>query len=264
LDAGAGAIRDVMATQRARLSRLFGGLSPAQWTAPSRCDAWTVHDVARHIADVANIAVTQYRHEPSPFPSAGFDPRDSPVRWLRASANATPNDTIRAFERLGVDEAAAIEDRIERGDHDEIDGPYGLVAWPVFALHVLWDTWLHERDIVGPLRLPYDVPPLETRCVVLYGLLVAATPAAMAALPVETTVALDGEDGATFEIQYPDRVVVAVSDGQAGALHGDLLPTLDSLAGRDQAIEDVLHGDATALERLSWLRAFMIPDPQTR
>lgn len=41
---------DALAAERMALARLLEQLTPEQWTAASRCDGWTVHDVVAHLA----------------------------------------------------------------------------------------------------------------------------------------------------------------------------------------------------------------------
>ena len=46
------------------------------WSAPSRCDRWTVHDVVRHVRDVSRIHASRLGGAPPPFPSdVAFNPR---------------------------------------------------------------------------------------------------------------------------------------------------------------------------------------------
>ena len=79
--------------------------------------------------------------------------------WPTASGHASamargfagePGDAsvLRLVEQLGV-----FRTRMAHGD--EFDGhlPYGAMDWTVLALHALWDSWVHEREVLdGPPR----------------------------------------------------------------------------------------------------------------
>jgi uncharacterized protein (TIGR03083 family) len=126
--------------------RLFGelirGLSDADWNSPSRCDGWTVADVAGHVVgqltDVVNLRldgvgtpevtgrqVTERRGRS----------RAELVEELEASAKAA-GDLIPSF-----DDAAW-----------EAEGPQGGGTLG-FGVEALWfDTYLHADDMVCGLR----------------------------------------------------------------------------------------------------------------
>src|SRR3954463_7990780 len=72
-----------LASLRQRTLARWVQLPDEAWSYPSRCQAWSVHDVVRHVRDVGEIHVARLRGLPTPFPSTEpFDGHDVPNRWL--------------------------------------------------------------------------------------------------------------------------------------------------------------------------------------
>jgi len=246
--------------QRARLLELFRGFTAEQWQAPSRCSEWTVHEVVRHLVDAANLDGARLRGEAPTENDGRIDPRSDPQRWLKASHGQSPDDTIAAFEAAAGSEQTALQHRVATRSTDQVGGPYGPLHWALLAAHVLWDGWLHERDIVRPLGLPHESSAEEDRLAALYGLTISSTVPALFGSSLAMTVELTGSSPGVYVIEATSegtRVRVAV-DGTAD-LQADTCALLDSLAGRGEPLANVAEGPTTAIESLSILRDFLRP-----
>src|SRR3569833_2101354 len=112
-DGGPEGLLQAMARLRARTVDLLAELSAVDWDRPSRCAGWSVHDVARHVRDVALIHTARLAGRPSPFPNEPFDPRSSPEKWLRHSAGATTSQTVEDLQRLAREEAELLGRRVD-------------------------------------------------------------------------------------------------------------------------------------------------------
>ena len=82
--------------------------------------------------------------------TAGYDPRITPSESLSASAGESPGATLSRFlatteQRFALDRA-----RLAEGARFDVRMPYGAMDWTVRVLHGLWDSWLHERDVLLP------------------------------------------------------------------------------------------------------------------
>ena len=246
--------------QRARLLELFRGFTAEQWQAASRCSEWTVHEVVRHLVNAANLDGAWLRGETPAENDGRIDPRSDPQRWLEASHGQTPDDTVAAFEAAAGSEQTALLHRVATRSTDQVGGPYGPLHWAMLAAHVLWDGWLHERDIVLPLGLPHESSAEEDRLAALYGLTISSTVPALFGSALAMTIELTGSAHGFYEIDATSEgtsVRVAV-DGTAD-LQADTCALLDSLAGRGEALVDVVNGPASAVEQLSILRNFLLP-----
>jgi uncharacterized protein (TIGR03083 family) len=80
----------VHAERRALIDDL-AGLDDGQWTRPSLCDGWTVHDVAAHMVDVASTTRLGFAID---MARAGFDFDRQNARGIARARGATPQDTL--------------------------------------------------------------------------------------------------------------------------------------------------------------------------
>lgn len=145
--------------QRRRLAEAVAAFTTDEWASPSRCEGWSARDVIVHL-DSTNTFWTYSitagrRGEPSRF-LADFDPAASPAQLVAASKDtaeevlarfsASNSELIRVIESLDDDDWSALA-----------EAPPGHLSVSAVAHHALWDSWVHERDIL----LPLGVEPAE-------------------------------------------------------------------------------------------------------
>jgi uncharacterized protein (TIGR03083 family) len=241
---------------------LVSDLAPRDWQQPSRCHLWSVHDVVRHVRDASKLHLALLHGEPPPFhPDNPFENREAPLDWLAASAGEQPNDTILDLEHVASAEPDALNACVERGSDETYVGPYGRAHWTVLSTHVLWDAWLHQRDIAEPLQRPYRVSLREDVAAALYALLVASIPAGVVDAALDTTVRLTHASGRGFDARVePGHVTVRPARLRRSTdLEGELRSVVDALAGRGPALEAVLAGEPSRQQPFTLLRGFMSP-----
>lgn len=165
-DVGAAAIR-----QRRRLVGLLGDLAEEEWSHPSRCEGWSVRDVIVHL-DTTNAFWSfsigaGLRGDPSRF-LATFDPVASPAALVAGAGEPSSAEVLEGFAAS----TAALCDRWASLDDDEwatiAEAPPGHVAIDALAHHALWDSWVHERDVLAPLGRPMAEEPDEVRACLRY------------------------------------------------------------------------------------------------
>lgn len=241
---------------RVRMLRLVEGLDDDAWGAQSRCERWTVHDVVRHVRDVSHRLVARLQDDNAAEVPSDFDNRVTPQQWLDASAGEGPATTVADLRFLFEAEDPALVDRLAAGTQDQVMGPYGLVHWTVLVAHVLWDGWLHLRDIGD-----HSSTQVEDGVVALYAMLIASVPARFAGFPLDVSVDLTGSDGRHLQAAVAPGHVTVRAGAPTGTedLEGDLGPVADALSGRGPALDRVLHGAAAARMPLTWLRLVMAP-----
>ncbi|WP_326552371.1 maleylpyruvate isomerase family mycothiol-dependent enzyme [Micromonospora sp. NBC_01813] len=241
---------DVFADQRRRLRADLGSFGPEEWAAPTRCPGWSAHDVVRHLCDVTR-ALTAGPGDRTYDMHAGFDPRTTPSRWLAASAGESPAATLDRLAATTDEALVSARERLTRDDRFDVVLPYGPMDWTVQALHVLWDSWLHERDIFLALRAGRPADAEATGYASAYGLFIAAAVAHMFGDGVSERLVLGGDGGGVFELDTNDSVTLTVTrtatDGPPAAA------VTDALAGRGSAaVLDGLPDQArTALTHLA-------------
>jgi hypothetical protein len=244
---------DVLAVHHRRLVDTWGGFSPAEWGRPSRNTDWTVHQTVRHVADAMERVTAAVTGSPA-LGENDFDPRSTPVMWLSTSEGESPRATIERYATASTSLRAGVVDRLASGDDAHDRTVYGTAHWTVNVVHVLWDSWLHERDVLLPLGQPAPSSEAEERLVGLYALLMALVPSMMFGQSVSATVRLRGIGDRTIEVDC-DAGVLHSAEAPAGgaAISGATPAAIDALAGRGDTVAGVLPG---APEELGFLAAF--------
>lgn len=240
---GGGELLGILETHHARVIEGWEGLSPDDWDARSRNAGWTVHETARHVADAMTVCSAGLCGQPPDLPFAGFDPLETPDAWIARSVDEPPAATIERFAGAADLLRERVGERSASGDASSLRTPYGPAHWTLSVVHVFWDSWLHERDVLLPLGRRADSSIDEQRLVGLYGLLVALVPARMVGHEVATSVRFAGSPHrdvtAAFEA---GRLTAAETRGIEPTLQGDVATVTDALSGRGIPIAEALPG----------------------
>jgi uncharacterized protein (TIGR03083 family) len=224
--------------QRRRLADILATLDDAQWTAPTRCEGWSVQDVVTHLVTVnqfwALSIAAGLAGEPTRY-LAGFDPVATPAQMVDDMRGQTPAEVLARY----VDTAEQLAGAVDRLDDDAwatpAEAPPGHIAVRAVALHALWDAWVHERDIALPLGLTPSVEADEVAGSLLYA---AALGPAFLALTGPTRDGFLGvvatDPNVSFTVQTGTSVVVAPGPpaGDAPRLEGDAVALVDGLSFR--------------------------------
>lgn len=243
----------ILGEQRARFLETFGAFDDDRWSQPSRCGDWDAHTVFRHLTDAAEMQAAGFTGEPPAFakPMSDFDPQTTPDEWLAHSANETPAETLTRYGRASLVACEAASAAFAAGNDRESGGPYGPAHWSVVTVHVLWDAWIHERDILladGGEPIGVSGSVAEQRLTTMYGALMTAVPGVKFGMPLAATMTLDHGDAPLFHLDVHgdagELAVVEVGELDAPDLRGDLLAFADSLGGRGEPLVDVLTGPA--------------------
>nr|MDT0662192.1 maleylpyruvate isomerase family mycothiol-dependent enzyme [Micromonospora sp. DSM 115978] len=257
-----GAVVEAFATQRRRFIGYLTGLAEPDWQRPSRCAGWSVHDVTRHVRDGLQAHTAGLAGRPSPFGGGRFDPTRTPAQWLARTAGESPADTLRDLAAFAAEETDLLAARLARADTGLARGPFGREAhWSTRSLHVLWDAWLHERDVLVPLGVEAMPVGPDLQLAILYGLLAAATPMTWTGRYLRTTVILDGSPSGGYAIGHEgDEIVIAAAPDAASPLRAETGTLMDSIAGRGPAPAAVLRAATPATEQLGLLRKAFAAD----
>jgi uncharacterized protein (TIGR03083 family) len=248
--------RDALHAQRSRLTALFAGFDEATWTAPTRCDRWSVHDVIRHLCDINVEWLALLRGGTL---TDGFDPRTTPAEWVAGTADRPPADTLSVFERTSRSLLAEVDALADHAATKTVDMPYGTVPWSFVVLHLFWDAWVHERDIVISRGDSHPSTAAESRVAAIVGLVMAGMPSKLLGAPLDETLLLSGDGGGLFRLVVDDGVITVTVDGPAvnDALRGTLGAVVDSMVGRPPALADVLAGPSERIRVLGTFGRFM-------
>jgi uncharacterized protein (TIGR03083 family) len=238
IDGAPGAVGVPLLRQRRRFAAAVRALSPAQWATPSRCDGWRVQDVVAHLTTVDqfwNLSIASGLAGSPTRILAAFDPKATPAALVDAVRDTGPDETQAAYLEACEALCSTVESLDDDGWKALAESPAGHVSVAAAAHHALWDSWVHERDVLTPLGLDQ----VEEDDEVVAGLRYAA--ALGPALALQTSTARPGT--IVLEVTRPAaRVVVTVGDavhvgdGDAPAdalvLTGDAVDVLEALSVR--------------------------------
>lgn len=238
---------DVFSDQRQRFAAVLQGFGPADWAAPTRCAAWSAHDVVRHLCDGNRIGLAWVAgtDDGALDLAAGFDPRITPSRWAAASAAESPGATLRRFLATTEDLLAAARSRLAQCWRFNVRLPYGPMGWTVGALHGFWDSWLHERDVLLARGADHPTDGDAIAYATGYGVFIAAAVASMLADPVQQTLTLGGDGGGIYRLDSRGLVTLTVT--RATTAGPPTAQVADALAGRSPVT--AVLGDLPASSR---------------
>ena len=147
--------------QRRRLASVLATLDAEQWAAPSRCEGWTVQDVVAHLIGTNQFWALSIAAGLDGAPTrflGSFDPAATPEQMVDSMRSMAPAEILEQFAAT-TEEMARVVDPLTADDWPtKAESPPGHVALTALAAHALWDSWVHERDVVVPLGL---TQPLE-------------------------------------------------------------------------------------------------------
>ena len=224
--------RETVIRQRRRLQQTLESLTEEQWRAPSRCEGWDTQDVVAHLISTNGFWTLSIRSglegQPTRFLD-GFDPKASPAALAEAARGTPWSTTLEQFVASNDELAATIEKLDDAGWSTPAEAPPGHIAVRAVAHHALWDSWVHERDIVLPLGLPAVDEPDEVAACLRYA----------AALGPSFGVAKgEGHTGTlAVEVTDPDLTVVVDVGPDAIHVHSGPVPADATLVLRGSAVD---------------------------
>ena len=240
LDGPPAAIAGPLIRQRRRLATALASFTDEQWSHPSRCAGWSNRDVIVHL-DSTNtfwsMSIAAGVHgEPTRF-LATFDPVASPAQLVAGSGDVSTGEVLARFV-ASTDALVGLCSSLDHaGWSAAAEAPPGHVSVSAVAHHALWDSWVHERDVLVPLGLAPEPEADEVAACLRY---VAALGPALA---LKRGAA--GSGVLAIDATGPDVVVVVdigeqvvVRAGAAGAptvelrLAGDAVELLEALSVR--------------------------------
>jgi uncharacterized protein (TIGR03083 family) len=236
--------------QRRRFAKALSALTPAQWGAPSRCEGWRVQDVVAHLTGTDqfwNLSITSgLAGAPTRFLD-GFDPKATPAVMVDAVREVSAADTLASYVDASETLCATVESLDDHGWRAIAETPVGHISISATAHHALWDSWVHERDVLTPLGLNQDEEADEIVASLCYA---AAIGPAFALLSATSRVG-----ALVLDVARPDARIVVLVDTEVQVAQGGDVP--------DDAL--VLTGDAVDVLEAVSVRARwgqQIPDDQ--
>ena len=252
-------IVDAFVGQRTRLFATARTLDAGAWEQPSRCSAWSAHQLLIHLLGATGATRTTLTGEREVF-AGGFDPNSGPASFVDLRAGEPVTRTLDDLEAENVATADAIEALRGVTPTPTRTAVWGAqVDWRLFLTHMFWDAWMHERDLLLPLGRPVATPDPEARLAAAYGLHSVGIMNGLTGNPIDVTLHLDGTGAGTYSVTAENADVrVTVAPPTPGAMPvGDVLVVSDAIAGRPPALGDVLDAPSDVVDALGRLAGFL-------
>lgn len=214
---------DAWRTHRTRMRGWLAELPESRWSDPTRCSEWTIRDIAQHLVSGAQfLGYTLHQASKGEATSLlkGFDAQATPAATTAQWGGRSPADLLVAID--------AMDDRIEHGIAALAEGewrawaeaPPGRVPAYVAVHHFLFDSWVHERDLLLPAGEQPVVVAREASCVASYVLALAGVTGRAddgdALSPVSLVVRLSDIDQ-TMRVDVDDAGARVALSAEAGA-----------------------------------------------
>ena len=154
LDGDPTAVRTPFVRQRRRLLETFAHLSEEDLAQPSRCDGWTVRDIAAHLAIVDTFwgySISKGRKGEPSETLVDFDPVTTPAAMVASTSAMSAAETLTQLTASTERLLTLVEGLDDPTWMLPAEGPPGHIAISAVVHHALWDAWVHERDVMLPL-----------------------------------------------------------------------------------------------------------------
>lgn len=250
------------AGQRRRFASTVETLSMDELAAPSRCAGWTVADVLRHLVWV-DLTVRRLWSGDEAI-ADGFDPRVTPNEAVEDDRKISDEETRERYlvstETMVKDLGCASPQRFGLPSLS----PAGKVPWWMSAVHIGWDSSIHERDALLPLGRDVEEIDVETELCLAYSLVLTSFFAGRDPLAVRVgTIDLSRGAGPVVAGAIPTagRAADSTDDPATVVAVDDPVKVIDALSGRGQ-VEDSLRGDAAVVRRLGGLARYFTSAPR--
>jgi uncharacterized protein (TIGR03083 family) len=227
------------AQHRRRFAAEVASLDEAALATQSRCALWSVADVLRHCRDVDYWMQALWSGERPPFSS--FDPIMTPHEFVVAGRSIPDLEArdryVSSSEAMAADVGGSPP---ERWGLTSVS-PVGFVPWWLSALHVFFDSWIHERDVLLPLGVSVPVEESEALPVLAYSFAIVGT-----LIKEPTDVVVAGVRVVTGEPPVKATPVSPGADRNAARI-------IDALLGRGSVEDALVETDPVIVSRFGTL-----------
>jgi uncharacterized protein (TIGR03083 family) len=226
--------------QRSRLRGWLDALPDDDWDGPTRCAGWDTTLLVRHLASATQFLAYTLREASQGTATTlleGMDTRTTVASAAELLGQLTPAGarSLLAEQDLAVDEALeALGAPHGSGLLATAECPAGHVPAHVAVRHFLFDSWVHEYDLLVPCGAQPVVDPLEAQVVVGYLIGLAEIATGAGAEPIALDLRIT-DPGMRIGVHGADGVVV-VTPGRApvgaAVLEGRAPDVVDRMTGR--------------------------------
>jgi uncharacterized protein (TIGR03083 family) len=243
-------------SQRTRVRAWLDSVPDLAWSGPTRCELWDMTLLVRHLASGSQFLGYTLHKAATGSPTSllqGFDPHQTVQAAAAMLGDMTPGaarDSMKSMDASVDGELAIVRDA---GWSAMAEAPPGQLPAHLAVSHFLFDSWVHEYDLMLPLGEKPTLDTQETEVVVRY-LVGLATIATGADVPLDLRltdpdlrIGLDVVDGVVM-------VTVGSAPSNAAAIEARAVDLVDRTTGRESG---PVHGDYRALAVLDEFAALL-------
>ncbi len=222
-------------SQRARIRSWLEVLPDPEWRGSTRCDSWDTSELIRHLTSASQFlgyTLHQAVEDDRTTMLEGMDTRTTvadaaamlgeldpgPARVLLASTDAAVASALMALDDAGWSAIA--------------EAPPGHLPADLVLSHFLFDSWVHEYDLLVPRGEKPEVDHLECEVVLRYLVGLASwtsgsiVPLELRATDPELLVGVMVDEGVT-------TVTVGSAPAGAAVIEGRVVDIVDRTSGRE-------------------------------
>lgn len=239
--------------QRERLLGVLETLSDEQWNTPSRCEGWTVRDCMVHLESTNGFWEMSIRAGLDGTPTeflASFDPAASPAAMVAASA-LSPREVIDKM-RISAKSLNDLLVSLSAEDWEPLaEAPPGHISVSAVAHHALWDSWVHERDVLLPLGIDVAEEPDEIEPCLRYAVALALSFGLIADPTTDTTLSVDvTEPNVSFDAVVGNAVAITSGATSAHVATGSAVELIEAVSHRSPYSSDTPESIQRAFDGL--------------
>ncbi len=249
-------------SHRQRLRGWFAALSRDGWSGETRCTDWRVSDLAQHLVSGAQFlgyTLHQSRKGEATRLLVGFDAQQTAVLTAAHFDGLSPQDLLEQMTAMDARVRRELGALTGDGVRAPAEAPPGQVPAYVAVNHFLFDSWVHERDLLLPAN---ELPVTEASEAAMVASYVVALAGLAHALdddpPPPLTLRMhltDLDRNLLVEVADGRSTVTFETPGGPASVHADAGDVIDFATGR--SIHGDLHADTTAIAFLSRLATVM-------
>ena len=158
-------------SHRQRLRSWFAALSQDGWSGATRCTDWRVSDLAQHLVSGAQFlgyTLHQSRKGEATRLLEGFDSQQTAVVAAADFDGLSPQDLLEQMTAMDAQVHHQLGFLAGDAAAAPAEAPPGQVPAYVAVNHFLFDSWVHERDLLLPANELPVTEPSEAAMVASY------------------------------------------------------------------------------------------------
>ena len=231
---------------RTRFDAALRALPVDGWTRATRCSEWNVREVIGHLVVVDGfwgLTLSNARDGAAPTSFLdGFDPTNSTDDLVAATLPVPISELIEQSRAATLNVAGILDSFGPDSWTNCGESPLGHLPATVLAGHMLWDSWLHERDIFEPMGIAPESSADELTAVTWFALCFAALQGGLLddpnavgdapESPIDCALTFDDLPGRALRVQIDEGLAISAADPADAVPAGSAVAFVDACAGR--------------------------------